>query len=97
MDNIQQSQTQYVNIPNHLVLGILTTIFCCLPFGIVSIFYAAQVNSAVTVGNIQAAQMYSQKAKYWGMLSLWIGLALNLIGFLAVIFANIAAMAVGTN
>ena len=25
------------NIPNHLVWAILSTLFCCLPFGIVSI------------------------------------------------------------
>ena len=31
-------------VPNHLVWAILVTIFCCLPFGIVSIVYAAQVN-----------------------------------------------------
>ena len=31
-------------IPNYLVQAILVTIFCCLPFGIVSIVYAAQVN-----------------------------------------------------
>jgi hypothetical protein len=38
------------NIPNHLVWAILTTIFCCLPFGIVAIVYAAQVNTKVVEG-----------------------------------------------
>lgn len=69
------------NINNHLVLAILTTIFCCLPFGIVSIVYAVQVNSALNAGNTQLAQMNSDKAKFWGMLSLWIGIVLNVIGF----------------
>ena len=31
-------------IPNNMVWAILTTLFCCLPFGIVSIVYAAQVD-----------------------------------------------------
>ena len=30
--------------PNNLVWAILSTLFCCLPLGIVSIVYAAQVN-----------------------------------------------------
>ena len=31
--------------PNHLVWAILSTLFCCLPLGIASIVFAAQVNS----------------------------------------------------
>lgn len=71
--------TTVPNIPNHLLIGILTTLFCCLPFGIVSIVYAIQVNSAMTVGNYQLAQIASEKAKFWAMLSLWIGITLNII------------------
>ena len=33
-----------ISVPNYLVQAILTTIFCCLPFGIVAIVFAAQVN-----------------------------------------------------
>ena len=43
------------NIPNYLVQAILVTIFCCLPFGIVAIVFAAQVNSALAAGNYEAA------------------------------------------
>src|SRR5438128_1439779 len=35
------------HVPNYLVQSILCTLFCCLPFGIVAIVYAAQVNSKV--------------------------------------------------
>ena len=37
-------------IPNYLVQAILVTIFCCLPLGIVSIVYAAQVNGKAAAG-----------------------------------------------
>lgn len=74
--------TNIPDIPNHLLLGILTTLFCCLPFGIVSIVYAIQVNSAMAVGHYKMAQIASEKARYWGMLSLWIGIALNIIGLI---------------
>ncbi|MBO7197759.1 MAG: CD225/dispanin family protein, partial [Tidjanibacter sp.] len=30
---------------SNLIWGILTTIFCCLPFGIVSIVFASRVDS----------------------------------------------------
>ncbi|NER07984.1 MAG: CD225/dispanin family protein [Okeania sp. SIO3C4] len=33
------------NVPSYLTQAILITVFCCLPFGIVAIVYAAQVNS----------------------------------------------------
>jgi heme/copper-type cytochrome/quinol oxidase subunit 2 len=52
---------------NHLVWAILTTLFCCLPFGIVSIVFAAQVNSKWTLGDYQGAIASSQKAKTWAI------------------------------
>ena len=41
--------------PNYLVWAILTTIFCCLPFGIVSIVFAAQVNGKYAGGDYAGA------------------------------------------
>lgn len=55
--------------------------FLRLPFGIVSIVYSVQVNSALNARNYELAKINSQKAKYWGSLALWLGLALNLIWF----------------
>ncbi len=61
-------------IPNYLVQAILLTIFCCLPFGIVAIVYAAQVNGKVAGGDIAGAQDSSAKAKKWCWLAFWLGL-----------------------
>ena len=61
-------------IPNHLVWAILSTLFCCLPFGIVSIVYASQVDGKRAAGDIAGAREASAKAKFWAMLSA--GLAL---------------------
>ena len=55
--------------PNHLVWAILSTIFCCWPLGIVSIVYAAQVNSKWYQGDYQGSQQSSQRAKMWAMIS----------------------------
>lgn len=56
-------------IPNHLVWAILTTLFCCLPMGIVSIVYAAQVDGKRAAGDIAGALETSRKAKFWAVLS----------------------------
>lgn len=56
-------------IPNHLVWAILSTLFCCLPLGIVSIVYASQVDGKRAAGDIAGAREASGKAKFWAMLS----------------------------
>ena len=48
-----------------LVESILVTIFCCLPFGIVSIINAAQVDGKYSSGDIDGAQRSSDEAKRW--------------------------------
>lgn len=50
---------------NYLVWAILSTIFCCLPFGIVAIVYAAKVNSLYSVKQYALALDASNKAKNW--------------------------------
>ena len=51
--------------PNHLVGAILATIFCCQPFGIVSIVYAAQVDDKWRAGDFAGANDASSKAQTW--------------------------------
>jgi len=53
------------DVPNYLAQAILCTIFCCLPFGIVAIVFAAQVNSKLSVGDYQGAANASNSAKTW--------------------------------
>ncbi len=50
---------------NYLVWAILTTLLCCLPFGIVSIVQATKVDSAWIVGQYDEARRLSQSAKNW--------------------------------
>ena len=53
------------NVPNYLVQSILATLFCCLPFGIVAIVYAAQVNTKLAGGDTAGALTASANAKKW--------------------------------
>lgn len=54
-------------ISNNMVWAILSTLFCCLPLGIVSIIHAAKVDGLVAAGNYAAAQEAADKAKSWAM------------------------------
>ncbi|MBO2449212.1 CD225/dispanin family protein [Actinomadura barringtoniae] len=68
--------------PTHLVWGILTTLFCCLPFGVVSIVYAAQVESKWQAGDQQGAYDYSRRAKNW---AIWSAVSVLAVGVLALL------------
>jgi len=71
------------HLPNYLVQAILCTIFCCQPFGIVAIVYAAQVNGQLATGNYRAAQASSNSARTWCWAAFLCGLALMLVWMLA--------------
>ena len=59
----------------YLVLSILVTIFCCLPFGIVGIVYASKVDSCWYAGHVEEACAYSRKARNWSLA----GILLNVV------------------
>ncbi|MEU0568064.1 CD225/dispanin family protein [Nonomuraea sp. NPDC005983] len=64
---------------NHLVAAILTTLFCCLPFGIVSIVKSSQVNSKWQAGDYQGAMQASEEAKTWWKRALIFGIIAEVI------------------
>lgn len=80
---------------NWLVPSILATIFCCLPFGIVGIVFAAQVNSKWAGGDVAGANDSAAKAKLWTLLSAGVGVAL-VVGWLLLVALGIASMDVST-
>lgn len=86
--NEQQLQQPQTPPPNYLVFAILTTIFCCQILGIVSIVFAAQVNSKWNTGDIQGALDASKNAKMWAWIAFGSGL------FIAVAFSILAALGV---
>lgn len=80
--------------PNYLVPAILTTIFCCLPFGVASIVFAAQVNTKWAQGDLAGAQESSRKARLFAIVSAvaFLGGLLLVVGLLA---AGLAALPAG--
>ena len=67
--------------PTYLVPAILVTVFCCLPFGIPAIVYAAQVDGKFKAGDAAGAEASSRKAKNWMIASF--GVTLLVVAFYA--------------
>ena len=74
---------------NFLELSIFATLFCCLPFGIPAIIFAAQVDSNWNAGRYQEARDASRKAKTWMLVSVILG-ALIVIAYTALIIVGVA-------
>jgi len=75
---------------NHLVWAILATLFCCMPFGIAAIVFAAQVDSKYSGGDYAGAQQSADRAKLW----LWCAFGFGFFGllvYLGLMFFGIAA------
>jgi hypothetical protein len=91
-----ETQTSYSaqppqqDVPNYLVQAILTTVFCCLPLGIVSIVYAAQVNGKVLAGDRAGALESSRNARMWAWISFGAGLAVG-VGYLLLVLLGVIA------
>jgi hypothetical protein len=74
--------------PSYLVWAILTTLFCCLPFGIVSIVYAARVDSKYSAGDLAGSLEASANAKKWAIISAVVFVALFVLWVLLVVAAG---------
>lgn len=78
-------------VPNYLVQSILVTLFCCLPFGVVAIVFAAQVNSKLEAGDYEGAVEASNKAK----LFCWISFGISVVAIVLYILAAIVIGVIG--
>ena len=76
---------------NCLVWAILSTLCCCLPFGIVAIVYAAQVDGKYAAGDYQGAVDSASKAKTWCWVSFGIGIVVTVLWFFIGFFAELFA------
>ena len=80
----QQTASREQCPDSYLLFAILTTLFCCLPFGIVAIVKAASVSSKYQSGDYEGAVQASNDAKKWckiAVICCLIPLALTLVGY----------------
>jgi uncharacterized membrane protein len=66
---------------NHLALAIISTLLCCLPLGIVSIVYASKVDGLYASGKYDEAQVASDNAKKWWIISAVAGVIVIILYF----------------
>lgn len=67
--------------------SILVTIFCCLPFGIAGIVFAAKVSSLYAAGQYEEAVEASNNAAKWTKIGFFVGLAVMVI-YIIFLFIN---------
>jgi hypothetical protein len=77
---------------SYLWLGILTTLLCCIPFGIISIIYATKVDNLWACGKFDEAKRSSRTARNWGIAAAVSFIAIFIIYFLILIIATAAGL-----
>lgn len=68
---------------NNMVWAILSTVLCCIPFGIYSIILASKVNGLYESGNYDEAQRMANEAKKWAIIAVVVGFIANVITLFA--------------
>ena len=73
-----------INWVPYLVLSIISTVCCCLPFGVVAIVFAAKINSSVSAGDYEAAEKAARTAKIWIIVAVAVGIVWNIFQMVAI-------------
>lgn len=76
---------------NYLIWAILSTLFCCLPLGIVAVIKANQVDSLWLGERYDEALAASNEAKKWTIISAISGLAVQFISYLILFIVMLLA------
>ncbi len=83
------------HLNNYLAPAIFATLCCCLPFGIVSIVYAAQVNAKLAGGDIYGAMQSAQSAKMWFWIAFGFGVVPQVLYLGLILFGAITGLLEG--
>ena len=77
------------HVNNNMVKAILVTLFCCLPFGIVAIIKAAEVNGKLAAGDVAGAQHSAGEADKWSNYGLITGVVFSVLYIIFVVMLGI--------
>ena len=80
---------------NWHVEAILVTLLCCLPFGVVGIIFAAQVNTKQQTGDSVGAENARREAAKWTKIGFWVGLAWVILICIFYFFIGFAVLGFG--
>ncbi|SRR5258708_7702720 len=80
-------------VPNNMVIAIIATVVsvmgCCLPHGLVSLYFSTQVNKKAAAGDIEGATNAAKQAKMWAWISIIVGALSIVLSFFFGVFAGI--------
>ena len=82
---------------NWLVEAILVTLLCCLPFGVVGIIFAAQVNTKQQAGDSEGAEKSRREAAKWTKIGFWVGIAWLVLIFLFYFVLGVTLFGIGSS
>jgi hypothetical protein len=68
------------DVPTYLVQSILVMLFCCQPFGIVAVVFAAIASGKLSSGDYHGALAASNNARKWCTIAFFLGIVPVLIG-----------------
>ena len=85
-----QQQPMGTKPKSFLVLSILVTVLCCLPFGIIAIIQSAKVDNLWNAGQYDEAQTASRKARNWVIASAATGFVISVLYVILVAMGVIA-------
>lgn len=71
--------------PTNMVWAILATILCCIPLGIVGIYYANQVSKLYQAGDLEGAKSASETGAWWCIATIILGILSMPLGYLMMI------------
>ncbi len=71
-------------IQNYLIIGILATLFCWPPIGVIAVVFAGKANTYIALDNPAKAMMAAEKAKFWGAAAVIIGIFSYLAAWITV-------------
>ena len=77
----QYNHEEPVNWIPYLILLIISTVCCCIPVGIVAIFYTVKINTAVSSGDAESARHAANMAKIWIIVAVVVGIVVDLIAY----------------
>lgn len=92
-NNFNGMPQEPVNWVQYLILSIISTLCCCLPFGVVGIVFSAKINSAMLAGNLEEAQNNAKMARIWIIVSFAIGLLTWLIYMVLIVTGAVSGSA----
>lgn len=76
---VQQPQEKKPMKPESgMMMAILSTLFCCLPLGIVAIVKANKVDKLYFAGDYKGAEEAASGAKTWTYIAMGVGLVVNI-------------------